>query len=113
MLLRSGSPPPGAVVVQTNYRDNPRGFPTCSGRNGVRPAARPDKYQRVWLGEVRARNSEARVFKIGRSKVRFTARSIFRLGADWDSRSIVVASMRCYIDGIDVDHEAYMIGCGS
>jgi phage terminase large subunit len=113
VLLRCETPPPGAVVVQANYRDNPW-LPDVLRQEMEYDRQRdPDKFRHVWLGEY-LRNSEARVFKNWTvEEFESPPGSIFRLGADWGFSVDPSCLVRCYIDGnrLYVDHEAYMIGC--
>ena len=113
VLLRSEITPPGAVVVQANFRDNPW-FPQVLLKEMEYDRDRdPDKYAHVWLGEYQ-RNSESRVFRNWRVE-EFEARAgtVFRLGADWGFSVDPSVLVRCHIDAnrIYVDHEAYQIGC--
>lgn len=112
-LLRGDDPPPGSIVVEANYADNPY-FPDVLRVEMEYDRQRdPDKYAHVWLGQYE-RNSEARVFKNWRIE-EFEAPSgaTFRLGADWGFSIDPSVLLRCYIDGrsLYVDQEAYMIGC--
>jgi len=113
VLLRSEITPPGAVVVEVNYRDNPW-FPEVLQKEMEYDRSRdPDKYAHVWLGEYQ-RNSEARVFR-NWTVEEFEARpgTIFRLGADWGFSVDPSVLVRCYLDGnrLYVDYEAYQVGC--
>ena len=113
VLLRSEITPPGAVVVEANYRDNPW-FPEVLQKEMEYDLSRdPDKYAHVWLGEYQ-RNSESRVFRNWKVE-EFEARpgTVFRLGADWGFAVDPSVLVRCYIDGnrLYVDYEAYQIGC--
>ena len=112
-LLRGDNPPPDAVVVQANYRDNPW-LPSVLREELEYDQKRdPDKFAHVWLGEYQ-RNSEARVFRNWTIE-EFDAPkgATFRLGADWGFSIDPSVLVRCYIDGrrLYVDHEAYMVGC--
>lgn len=113
VLLRSEVTPPGAVVVESNYRDNPW-FPDVLRKEMEYDRSRdPDKYAHVWLGEYQ-RNSEARVFRNWRVE-EFESRpgAIHRLGADWGFSVDPSVLVRCNIDGniLYVDFEAYQVGC--
>jgi len=113
VLMRGDTPPPGSVVIQANYRDNPW-FPTVLQAEAEYDQKRdPEKFAHVWLGEYQ-RNSEARVFK--NWKVEEFERppgTIFRLGADWGFSVDPSVMVRSSIDGnrLYVDYEAYRIGC--
>lgn len=112
-LLRGESPPPDAVVVEANYRDNPWFPKELKAEMEYDRARDPDKYAHIWLGEYR-RNSEARVFKNWTvEEFERPAGTVFRLGADWGFASDPSTLVRCSVDGnrLYVDYEAYMIGC--
>lgn len=112
-LLRNDNPPPGTVVVQANYRDNPwlpdelrKELEYDRGRD-------PEKFAHIWLGEYQ-RNSEARVFKNWKvEEFTLPAGAIWRQGADWGYSVDPSVLIRCSIEGkrLYVDYEAYMIGC--
>jgi phage terminase large subunit len=113
VLLRGEAPPPGAVVVRANYRDNPWLPDVLRTELEYDQRRDPDKFAHVWLGEYQ-RNSEARVFRnwsIEDFETDETA--TFRLGADWGFAIDPSVLIRCYIKGrkLYVDHEAYMVGC--
>lgn len=113
VLLRGDSPPPGAVVVEANYKDNPW-FPAVLRDEMEYDRQRDyDKYCHIWLGQYR-KNSEARVFK--NWKVEEFERpegTIYRLGADWGFSVDPSTLIRCSVEGnrLYVDYEAYMVGC--
>lgn len=112
-LLRGGKPPPGTIVVEANYADNPW-FPDVLRQEMEYDKRRdPDKYAHIWLGHYQ-QNSEARVFKNWRvDEFEAPADAIFRMGADWGFASDPSVLVRCYIVGrtLYVDYEAYMVGC--
>lgn len=112
-LLRGPSPPPGSIVIQANYKDNPWLPQVLRDEMEYDKRRDPDKYAHVWLGEYR-RNSEARVFKNWSIEEFVTDETAtFRLGADWGFSVDPSVLIRCYIVGrkMYVDHEAYMVGC--
>lgn len=112
-LLRGEEPPPGAVVVKANYRDNPWLPKEMREELEYDQRRDPDKFAHIWLGEYQ-RNSEARVFKNWTVEPFDTpAGAHFRLGADWGFSIDPTVLVRCWIDGrkLYVDHEAYMVGC--
>lgn len=113
VLLRSENPPPDAVVVHANYRDNPWLPDVLKQELEYDQKRDPDKFAHVWLGEYQ-RNSEARVFKNWTIE-EFDAPkgATFRLGADWGFSIDPSVLVRCYVDGrrLYVDYEAYMVGC--
>lgn len=112
-LLRCETPPPGAIVVEANYRDNPW-FPDELRLEMKYDRGRdPDKYAHIWLGGYQ-RNSEARVFKNWTiEEFERPPGTIYRLGADWGFATDPSALLRCSVDGnrLYMDYEAYMIGC--
>ena len=113
VLLRGENPPPGAVVVKANYRDNPWLPAVLRVELDYDQRRDPDKFAHVWLGEYQ-RNSEARVFKNWKIEEFDTDETAtFRLGADWGYAVDPSVLIRCYLHGrkLFVDHEAYMIGC--
>jgi phage terminase large subunit len=113
VLLRGDNPPPDAVVINANYKDNPW-FPVELLNEMEYDKRRdPDKYAHIWLGEYQ-QNSEARVFKNWKiQEFERPAGTIFRLGADWGFSIDPSVLIRCDIDGhtLYVDYEAYMVGC--
>lgn len=112
-LLRGDNPPPGAVVVRSNWSDNPW-FPEVLRAEMEYDRARdPDKYAHIWLGEYE-RNSESRVFRNWTiEEFERPAGTVFRLGADWGFAVDPSVLVRCSIDGnrLYADWEAYAIGC--
>jgi phage terminase large subunit len=127
-MFRGGEPPPGSIVREINYPDNPF-FPDSLRRLMEWDRARdPDKYQHIWLGGYE-RNSEARVFKNWRIASRGELRpldgdinsSLFasvprgtvpRHGADWGFAVSPTVLVRCYIVGrtLYIDRELYAVG---
>lgn len=113
VLLRGVQPPPGAMVVQANYRDNPW-LPDVLRQELEYDRDRdPDKFAHIWLGEYQ-RNSEARVFRNWRVE-EFDAPDgvTFRMGADFGFSIDPSVLVRCYIEGrnLYIDYEAWQIGC--
>jgi len=113
VLLRGENPPPDALVVQANYRDNPWLPDVLRGELEYDRSRDPDKFAHIWLGEYQ-RNSEARVFRNWRVED-FTAPDgvTFRMGADFGFSIDPSVLLRCYIDwrNLYIDHEAWQIGC--
>lgn len=113
VLLRGEEPPPGAVVVEANYSDNPWLPDVLKAEMEYDRRRDLDKYAHIWLGKYQ-QNSEARVFKNWTvEEFDSPAGSIFRLGADWGFASDPSVLVRCHIEGnrLYVDYEAYMVGC--
>lgn len=112
-LLRGDSPPPGAVVVEANYSENPW-FPEVLKAEMEYDRARDkDKFSHVWMGGY-AKNSESRVFKNWQVE-EFEAKpgTVYRFGADWGFAVDPSVLIRSHIDGnrLYVDYEAWQIGC--
>lgn len=112
-LLRGSTPPKDAVVVRSNYSDNPW-LPQRSRDEIAYDQKRDaDKYAHIWLGEY-LKNSESRVFRNWTvDEFERPAGTIHRLGADWGFSVDPSVLIRCDIEGnrLYVDHEAYMVGC--
>jgi phage terminase large subunit len=113
VLLRGDNPPPGAVVVEANFTDNPWFPQELRDEMEYDKRRDPDKYAHIWLGKYQ-RNSEARVFKNWKiEEFDRPAGTIHRLGADWGFSVDPSVLVRCDIEGnrLYVDYEAYMVGC--
>lgn len=113
VLLRGENPPPDAVVVKANYRDNPWLPEVLRQELEYDQKRDPDKYAHIWLGEYQ-RNSEARVFKNWTvEEFESPKGATFRLGADWGFAVDPTVLIRCHLDGrrLYVDYEAWMVGC--
>lgn len=112
-LLRGPQPPPGAVVVEVNYDDNPW-FPEELRREMEYDRARdPDKWAHVWRGAYRE-FSDALVFRNWRVEEFETPNdAVLRFGADFGFAVDPSVLVRCFVVGrkLYVDHEAWMIGC--
>lgn len=112
-LLRGEEPPPGSIVVQVNFTDNPW-FPDVLREEMEYDRGRdPDKYAHVWMGGY-LHNSEARVFKNWKiQEFNAPTNATLRFGADWGFASDPTVLVRCFIDGrkLFIDYEAYMVGC--
>lgn len=112
-LLRGESLPPGSIVKEVNFRDNPW-FPDVLKAEMEYDRDRdPDKYKHVWLGSYLS-NSEARVFS-NWTVEEFEAPddATHRFGADWGFATDPTVLVRCHLIGrkLYVDYEAYMVGC--
>lgn len=113
VLLRGEEPPPNAIVVQANYRDNPWLPDVLTAELEYDRKRDPDKFAHIWLGEYQ-RNSEARVFKNWRVEECEPPIGVtFRMGADFGFSVDPSCALRCWIEGrnLYVDYEAYRIGC--
>lgn len=106
------TPPPSAVVVRANYRDNPF-LPEVLRKEMEWDRQRdPEKYAHVWLGEYQ-RNSEARVFKNWRvAEFESPADGSYLYGGDWGYSVDPSVLVRCRPEGrkLFIDYEAYRIG---
>lgn len=113
VLLRGEIKPPGSVVIEANYEDNPW-FPDVLRAEMEYDRRRdPDKYAHVWLGGYQ-RNSAARVFHNWKiEEFETPLGTTFRLGADWGFSVDPSVLVRCWLDGrrLMIDYEAYMVGC--
>lgn len=112
-LLRGEHMPPGSVVVEANYSDNPW-LPDVLWQEMEYDLRRdPDKFAHVWKGGY-VRASEARVFRNWRvDEFEVPADAIIRQGADWGFAVDPSVLVQCYAVGrtLYVPHEAWMIGC--
>ena len=121
-LLRSEDTPPSAIVVRTNWRQNPW-FPDVLRREMEWDRrVDPEKWEHVWEGEYE-QHSEARVFKNWRVE-EFTAPkgTIFHIGADWGFSVDPSTMVRCYESRTDaegkpwerkriyIDHDILQVG---
>jgi phage terminase large subunit len=113
VLLRGPNPPPGAVIVEANYLDNPW-FPEVLRQEMEYDRSRdPDKYAHVWMGSY-LRNSESRVFRNWKVEEFESPPDVeLRFGADWGFASDPTTLVRCHAEGrkLYIDYEAYRIGC--
>ncbi|WP_186104518.1 PBSX family phage terminase large subunit [Burkholderia gladioli] len=112
-LLRGAEPPPGSIVVEANFMDNPWLPDVLRTEMEYDKRRDPDKYAHVWLGKYQQR-TEARVFKNWViEEFERPAGTIHRLGADWGFATDPSVLVRCDIDGnrLYVDYEAYQVGC--
>lgn len=126
LLFRGGHPPPGSIIVNANWQDNPW-FPEV-----LRPKLEydlrhnKDKYEHIWEGGYNLRNS-ARVFsRWQKEEFETPSNAIFRQGADWGFSVDPSVLIRCFIgrweqgqaipddlhgNCLFVDYEAYEVGC--
>jgi phage terminase large subunit len=125
-LLRGNSPdsrekgwelPPGAIVVQANWQDNPWfADTTLISEKDFDQRRDKDTYAHVWLGDY-ARNSEARVFK--HWKVEWfdppPPNTILYGGADWGFSVDPTVLVVCWLDDaarkLYVWREQWALGC--
>ncbi len=112
-FARGTNPPPGSIIVRSNYYDNPFLPQVLRDEMEYDKRRDPDKYAHVWLGEYQ-RNSESRVFRnwtIEDFERPFG--TVYRLGADWGFANDPTVLIRCSIDGnrLYIDYEAHMVGC--
>ncbi len=113
VLLRGEQPPPDALIVKANYRDNPWLPEVLREELEFDRKRDPDKFAHIWLGEYR-KNSEARVFKNWRVE-EFEIDPVWTLrqGADWGFSIDPSVLVQCAIVGrtLYVTHEVYRVGC--
>ena len=112
-LLRGPDAPPGSLVVQANYKDNPWLPDVLRAELEYDQKRDPDKFAHIWLGEYQ-RNSESRVFRNWTiEEFERPAGTCHRFGADWGFSIDPSVLVRCDIEGhrLYVDYEAYQIGC--
>lgn len=113
VMFRGGEPPPGSIVRQVNYTENPWFGEPLKSEMEWDKARDPEKYAHVWLGEY-SRNSEARVFRNWKVEAFDTPdNAVFRFGADWGFSVDPTVLVRCYLDGrtLYVDQCAHEVGC--
>ena len=113
-LLRGENPPKDAIVIRSNYKDNPW-FPEvlCDEMQADR-ARDPDKYAHVWLGEYKT-ISDAQVLKDKTSITAFTPQPHWDgpyFGADWGFSVDPTTLVKLYIfeGNLYIEQEAYGIG---
>lgn len=108
MFRGSGGAPPGSIVRQVNYTDNPF-FPEVLLQEAEYDLRRdPERYNHVWLGGYQT-NSEARVFRNWKVEAFETpGDAVFRFGADWGFAVDPTVLVRCFVEGrtLYVDQEA-------
>lgn len=112
-LLRGETLPPGAVVVEANYMDNPWCPQELLDEMEFDRARDPEKYAHIWLGKYQM-NSEARVFKNWKiEEFDVDPQAVIRQGADWGFSVDPTTLVQCYIVGrkLFVPYEAYQVGC--
>lgn len=112
-LLRCENPPPGTILVQANYRDNPKLPQVLRDELEYDQRRDPDKFAHIWLGEYR-RNSEARVFRNWTvEEFDVDPKATIRQGADWGFSVDPSVLVQCWIEGrkLYVPYEAYRVGC--
>lgn len=113
VLLRGENPPPGSVVVEANYTDNPWFPDVLREEMEYDRKSDPDKFAHIWMGDYQ-RNSESRVFRNWRiEEFEVAPDAIMRQGADWGFSIDPTVLVQCYIVGrkLYVPYEAYRIGC--
>lgn len=131
-LFRGASPPPGSIVLNVQWRDNPW-FPEVLRRDMEYDRLRDrDKHAHIWEGRYLKR-SEAQVFQNWSVQSFDTPEgAALRFGADWGFSQDPTVLVRCFVgkwneaddsdsptkvepdpDGryLFIDAEAYAIGC--
>lgn len=111
LMFRTGDPPPGAIIIECNYYDNPWFHETSLVPLMEWDKKRdPAKYRHVWLGKYKARD-DAQVFtnwRIGTIDVPEKIRAFY--GIDWGYSVDPTVLVRCYIfeqKTLYVSDEAY------
>ena len=113
-FLRGEKPPRDAIIVQSNWSDNPW-FPKVLAderEHDLRTASKA-KYAWIWGGAY-LQADEDLVFRNWRAEEFDTDQgAIFRYGADWGFSIDPSVLVRCYLKGrqLFVDYEAYQVGC--
>lgn len=107
-------PPPGSVVIEVNYEDNPY-FPQVLRREMEWDRLRdPDQFAHVWRGKHK-KLSEARVFKNWVVEdFESPAEADFLLGGDWGFSIDPTVLVRGFFRDertLCIDAEAWEIGC--
>jgi phage terminase large subunit len=113
VLLRGDDLPPGSIIVEANYMDNPWLPDELRDEMEYDKRRDPDKYAHIWLGKYQ-QNSEARVFRNWRvEEFERPAGTIHPARRGLGLLGRPVRTVRCDIEGnlLYVDYEAYMVGC--
>lgn len=112
-FLRGETPPPGTVVVEATYEDNPW-FPAVLREEMEWDKRRdPEKYSHVWGGKYESR-SESRVFKNWRvEEFETPANATFYFGGDWGYAQDPTVLVRAWLKErtLHVDREVFKVGC--
>jgi len=112
-LLRSETPPPDSIIVNTNYMDNPWITSVAKQEMEYDRDHDKDKYEHVWLGGY-VRNSESRVFHNWRVEEVTPVNVPLYYGLDFGFSVDPTAFLRCWVDQdkreIYVDQEVYKVG---
>lgn len=112
-LLRGPTPPPGAIVVEANYTDNPWFPAELQDEMEYDKRRDPDKYAHIWLGKYQS-NTSSRVFKNWTiEEFEVDPNAVIRQGADWGFSVDPTVLVQAYIVGrrLYIPHEAYRVGC--
>lgn len=109
------NPPPGAIVVEANWQDNPWFPGVLDDERRLCLARNPDDYDWIWGGKCR-KISSAAVFRGKLLITRFETPAdgvTFYHGADWGFSSDPTVLLRMWIDGdrLMIDREAWAVGC--
>lgn len=114
-FFRGANPPRDAVVVETNWDQNPWFPDVLRAEMEYDRRTDPERYAHIWLGKY-ATNSDKRVFKNWRvEEFETPADASFWLGADWGFSQDPAVLLRCFVNEgarrIYADWEAYEVGC--
>lgn len=111
-FLRGDNPPPGAIVIETSFKDNPF-FPEVLRLEMEYDRGRDvEMYDHVWLGGYE-QHSEARVFKNWKiAEFDDPADATFYYGGDWGFSVDPSVLVRCHAVGrtLYIGREVYQIG---
>lgn len=102
-LFRGGRPPPGAIVLEVQWRDNPW-FPDELRRDMEYDRNRdPERHAHIWEGHYVMR-SEAQVFH-NWQVLSFESpdNAQFRFGADWGYAVDPTVLVRCFVGTLELD----------
>lgn len=125
VLLRGPHLPPGAIVIEANYRDNPWFPEVLLPKVEFDRKHDKDKYEHVWMGGYE-QHSEARVFRRWQvEEFETPSNATLRFGADWGFSIDPTVLVGCFIGRwqngeaiaddrgthLFIDREAYEVGC--
>jgi phage terminase large subunit len=111
--FRAGEPPPGTVLKEVNYVDNPW-FPEVLANEMAYDRKRDlSRYKHIWKGEYLVL-TDALIYKNWRIEpFEAPTGTTFRLGADWGYAADPTVLIRGYQEGrsLFIDYEAWQVGC--
>jgi phage terminase large subunit len=120
VLLRGPNPPPDAIVVRSNFEDNPWFPDVLKAEMEWDRAHDYEKYEHVWGGGYE-KHASSRVFKNWHVEEFETPLStVFYFGGDWGYSIDPTVLVRLWVDDsprypgkkrLNIDAEVYKIGC--